>query len=143
MNSEAKKVNANLSEVRKALAGIEPDWYNIFVWHATPQGADHWIDIKEGNKVMSERDYKYLKSLLKEEEPMCTFVETKTVKSIKKGWHIEEKVWVNTSCSPKEFCLYVGDSFYYRDYVILDKEELRELIAGLTEVLEVLENSND
>ena len=68
-----------------------------------------------------------------------TFVETKTVTSIKDGWHIGEKVWVNTSWSPKEFYLYVGVSSS-RDYVILYKEELRELIAGLTEVLEELED---
>lgn len=139
MNSEAKKVKANLSEVRKVLAGVEPDWYTIFTWYLTPQGAGHWIDIKNGNKVMTERDYKYLKSLLKEEEPMSTFVETKTVKFIKDGWHVNEKVWIDTACSPKEFHLYVGDS-RSSDYEILGKEELRELIAGLTEVLEVLED---
>lgn len=140
MNSEAEKVNARPEEIKRILAGkcTTSDWYNAFIWRASPQGSSHWVDVMDGVKPLSEADRKYLESLLKEEEKMASFVE-KTPR-IKEGWHLGNKVWLERDVDDDVICLYTGDGDAEVDFQYFSKQELRQLIDGLTEVYEVLED---
>lgn len=140
MNNEAIRVKATLKEIEKVLKGDADSLMEAFVWDRTPQGSKHWVDIYCGNKKLTDSDREYLESLLKEEEKQMTSFVEKTPQ-IKEGYHLERKVWLEKQYAGSGVYLLVGKGVGYKDSYLFSKQELRQLIDGLTEVYEVLEES--
>lgn len=134
------KLNVSRSSVNRVLDGDYTFLFSAFAWSKTPQGHVHWNRIYSGATDLTDDDIQYLKSLLKEEEPMTKVTTVETKKQIIFGSHMNgrlnvgsyqtihgERVWLcfDSARSPKE---------------VVSKEEMKELIDNLQAIYELMDD---